>query len=998
MQSLRAAARGDGQVAIITGAPGLGKTRLACWQDGDAPPLWPWQAILRALGVPEHMLVERLGETPHDRFARFVAVLDHLRALSREAPIVAVLDDAHMAYPATLLLARFLARERRGLGLLLVLTRRDEIEKVEVRDLLAELEGDATWIGLQGLAEPAVRAYLVGCGIRAVTPEVIEAVGAITRGNPLHLRSVATRSAFGGNLLAGLERATEDLLARLSATHRRLVAVGAVLGLGITVDEVARVADALPVQVTEALSRARALGLVEGMPPGPIAFVHHLVRESVLAALPPDDCLEAQARAAAAFVGSDPERMLRRAHHALAAAPRSEADAVAAVRIVQETAAALVAADGFEAAAALLAPAVELHATITTPAIPAAPLVVQWAETVLACGRLTEARPLFQRAATLAEADDDVWSLARAALGLGGVWLRDHRLTDETVRVQTLQQRALAALPPEADVLRVRLIVRLAAENAYRGGSIDPLLRAVDDARRTGDPRALAEALSLCHHALLSPEHNGRRLEIAEELIAAAVAARDGLLTLIGLCRRTADLFVLADARARAALEELRVRADALQCRSVLYIVRAMEVMLGIRAGRLAEAEAAAAACLAFGLEVGDPDALAYHGVQLTAIRVFQGREAELADVAASIAASPTLVHERERGFALAATLLALRAGRPDGAHAALEQLRCESVGSLPLSSSWLASMLVVAELAAALDDADIARAAYDALLPFAEVPIIVSLAVVCFGSVHRVLGLAALTCRDHDRAVDHLASAVTANERLGHRPAAIQARAELGLARIRRGGDGDVLRGRALVEEAIAAGEAAGMNALAARWRAALAASSARRRTESLATMTPAARSGYWHVAVGDERATVADRVGVRYLAVLVASPDRLIAALALVADHRDDVPAAGTQRVLDQPALDALRVRIKHLRQQLVLSTAEEEELEALARELARVLGLGGRSRAFADAPEHARTAVRKAIKRAIEQISAANPAVGRHLVARVSTGTLCCYRAAD
>ncbi len=161
---------------------------------------------------------------------------------------------------------------------------------------------------------------------------------------------------------------------------------------------------------------------------------------------------------------------------------------------------------------------------------------------------------------------------------------------------------------------------------------------------------------------------------------------------------------------------------------------------------------------------------------------------------------------------------------------------------------------------------------------------------------------------------------------------------------------------------------------------------------------MTPAARSGYWHVAVGDERATVADRVGVRYLAVLVASPDRLIAALALVADHRDDVPAAGTQRVLDQPALDALRVRIKHLRQQLVLSTAEEEELEALARELARVLGLGGRSRAFADAPEHARTAVRKAIKRAIEQISAANPAVGRHLVARVSTGTLCCYRAAD
>ena len=37
-------------------------------------------------------------------------------------------------------------------------------------------------------------------------------------------------------------------------------------------------------------------------------------------------------------------------------------------------------------------------------------------------------------------------------------------------------------------------------------------------------------------------------------------------------------------------------------------------------------------------------------------------------------------------------------------------------------------------------------KAAYDALLPYADLPVMGSLAVVCFGSVHRPLGLAALT------------------------------------------------------------------------------------------------------------------------------------------------------------------------------------------------------------------------------------------------------------
>jgi hypothetical protein len=147
--------------------------------------------------------------------------------------------------------------------------------------------------------------------------------------------------------------------------------------------------------------------------------------------------------------------------------------------------------------------------------------------------------------------------------------------------------------------------------------------------------------------------------------------------------------------------------------------------------------------------------------------------------------------------------------------------------------------------------------------------------------------------------------------------------------------------------------------------------------------------------VAAEGEVATVADRVGLRYLARLVQSPDRQLSALALVAD--DSIPSGGADPVLDRSAVAMLRARIAELREQPVLTADEETELDVLVKELGGALGLGGRTRAFADAPERARTAVRKAIKRAIEQISATNPVVGRHLATRVTTGSVCCYRSA-
>jgi hypothetical protein len=378
----------------------------------------------------------------------------------------------------------------------MLLTCRDDLKDVPVegRELLTELERDTTPLRLAGLSEKAVRAYLSAYDLRDVSPGLSHTVSTITQGNPLHLRSVVGRGTFRAEtVLGGLEQEIARIIAQLAEPDQRLLGYAALLGMDVSIHEVARVAETAPSVAAAALARAVALGIMTACPGERRRFVHERVRDAALTALSLSERLDAHARAATLWTEPEPERMLRRAHHAFIAASRSMADAIIAVQTAREAAAALQMVDGFEPAATLLGQAVELHTTAALPG-PLATLAVAWAEAVLACGRLAEARPLFHRAAHVAEAEGDAVTLARAALGLGGVWVREHRLLAEAERVAALQRRALAGLPPEATVLRTRLTVRLAAEAAYRSGPIQPVFEdpgrgSVALPSRTPDPR-----------------------------------------------------------------------------------------------------------------------------------------------------------------------------------------------------------------------------------------------------------------------------------------------------------------------------------------------------------------------------------------------------------------------------------------------------------------------------------------------------------------------------
>jgi AAA ATPase domain len=1046
-----AAAEGRGTVTMVSGEAGIGKTRLCdevaaragdagltvvtarCWVDGGAPALWPWQPIVRDLcGDATADLLA--GDSGHgtvdpDRFARFQAVSDRVAAACRRNPVCMIVDDVHAADAGSLLLIRFVARSLRRLPLALVLSRRpgEPTEDSPRPRLLDEIEREAQPVVLQRFDLDETAAFLAAHGWEDPDPDLVLAVRRVTGGNPLFLRRVAALGSVGpGDALpGGVHTAIDQAVGGLDPGTRRTLQRASVLGLTPSVTEAARVAGTEGAAVLDAVTDGATAGLVRAEGPDRFAFSHELVRSALEGGMPGAERLDTHARAAAVVAGDwpwpSPARLARRAHHALAAAPRSSDDADAAVAACRAAARSMVASFAYEQADALLSGAVELHerASIGTPL---GGVLVEWAQAALLCGRLGDARVRFGRAATVAQGEGNAVMLAEAALGLGGHWLDEQRAPVERARVLGLQQAALAGLPAGEEGLRCRLGVRLAAESAYDGGPIEAVLDALAAARRCRDPVARAEALSLCHHALLDPGHARFRLDLADELVQVASRAGHGVLALLGLCWRAVDLFLLGDSRALRALEDLRQRADALGCQNVIYIVDVIDVMLLVRAGRLAEAEVAAGRCYEQGCEVGDADTLAYLSAHMLGIRWIQGRDAELLDLADQVAASPTLV-QSEFAFRATSAALAARAGQRERARATLDHLASGGLAALPRSSTWLLGMVAIVEAAAALGDGDVAGQAYDLLLPFADLPAMASLAVVCLGSTERALGVAARVRGDKDAAVDHLERAVVANQRLENAPLVAISRAELAATLRARDHAGDAARAADLLLSALVDADRLGMTGRAAAWRAALPFPPLAPPLAPTPAIPPAAarapvtdgpgggagrRRGVivrhgrgWLVGIGDRRALVPDLVGMGYLAQLLERPGQPIPALTLTGG---DARAGGSRHeVLDGPARAAYAARARELTDDLAEAETNNDigraerlrvELDALVEQLEAATGLGGRPRTFTDQTERARTAVRKTIKRAIDQIAAVDPPVGALLRSAVVTGTACVY----
>jgi len=159
-----------------------------------------------------------------------------------------------------------------------------------------------------------------------------------------------------------------------------------------------------------------------------------------------------------------------------------------------------------------------------------------------------------------------------------------------------------------------------------------------------------------------------------------------------------------------------------------------------------------------------------------------------------------------------------------------------------------------------------------------------------------------------------------------------------------------------------------------------------------------------YWAVGRPGAVVRLRDSVGMHHLAQLLADPGRGFAAVELVARRVGGcLVQQGAGDVLDARAKAEYRRRIEDLRDEI--EEAERfgdlgrmgrarAQVQLVARELARAVGLGGRSRVAGSVAERARVNVTRTIRDAMRRIADQDLWVGHHLAARIRTGTFCSY----
>jgi hypothetical protein len=143
----------------------------------------------------------------------------------------------------------------------------------------------------------------------------------------------------------------------------------------------------------------------------------------------------------------------------------------------------------------------------------------------------------------------------------------------------------------------------------------------------------------------------------------------------------------------------------------------------------------------------------------------------------------------------------------------------------------------------------------------------------------------------------------------------------------------------------------------------------------------------------------------GIGILARLVERPGDEVHVLTLGSDEPSaSVAESDAGEMIDPRARESYRERLADLEREIAEAERHadlgrlpklEQERAALAEELRRAVGLGGRVRRSGSATERARVNVQRRVKDAIARITELDAGLGRFFENAVSTGTFCRFR---
>ncbi len=334
-----------GGLVLVSGEPGIGKTRLVeelavralrlgvllVWgrvdEEDGAPPYWPWVQLLRAALVQGERpaVVAALGEdagtiaaivpevkelvceavappllAPAEaRFRLHQAVVDFLGRLSYDQRLVIVLEDLQWADVASLELTKFVAARLTALPILVIVTYRsvDAGNSETFQDALASLaRRTQVRLALTGLSEQEVGRLMVHTVAIEAAATAVGVVHSRTEGNPFFVGELARLLESEGQLATGLPgtqarpavpTGVRDVvrrrLARLPRATYDLLALGAVLGRDFDLGPLSAAATLSEAETLDRIGPAIGAGLVRevGDSVGRFRFSHALVRDAI---------------------------------------------------------------------------------------------------------------------------------------------------------------------------------------------------------------------------------------------------------------------------------------------------------------------------------------------------------------------------------------------------------------------------------------------------------------------------------------------------------------------------------------------------------------------------------------------------------------------------------------------------------------------------------------------------------------------------------------------
>jgi DNA-binding SARP family transcriptional activator/tetratricopeptide (TPR) repeat protein len=870
--------RGRGSLFLLSGEPGIGKTRLAeevaarasergarvlsgrCWESGGAPAYWPWVQCLRVLVqepepatlaaqvgagaadiaqiVPElHELLPDLRGPPPSvdpdgaRFRLFEAITTFVRNAAGAQPIVLILEDFHAADASSLLLLRFVAGDLADAPVLVVVTVRDgdRASTEAFASNLAELVRSATvsHLPLQGLErEDVARLVQAGHGIDA-SEGLVAAIHERTDGHPLFVGEILRLLASEGRLDAlphEVRAVVGQRLGLLSRDCRQVLAVASVVGREFGTDVLARVSEVDPASLPDLLDEAiaaRALAEVPGAV-GRLRFAHALVREVLYDELPASRRMRLHRRvgdALEAIHAAELEpRLAALAHHFVLAAPIGAA--AKAVDYSTRAAERAVAELAYEESVRLYEMALRAHELQAgTDEQTRCDLLLARGDAQTRSGDTGSARETFLRAADIARSAGMGERLARAALGYGGRFVS---LPEDDARLLPLLEEALTALGEDDDALRARLLARLACARPYWGGSLTSRrrasaarsLEAVELARRLDDRATLAWALEARSVVLWGPDNVDELLVLSDEIVTLADAA--------GECEQAVNAHAMRSEVLLALGELPAARADLEAAARLAQELRLPSQRWHVAVHQIGLALLAGRFPEAQQLiERANRFGERAHRAEATWCAVVQRfplllEQGGLEEIRPALEA---LAAERPDETLLRCLLARLECelGHETQARATLELLARDGFAALTKDLSWLLAIALLAEVAALVGDAQRAALLYELLGPYAS---LVAGSPHCFtvGSASRYLGLLASVLSRPDEAVRHLEDAAAMNEKIAARPWHAHTKADHARVLLARDASGDRERAGDLLRDALSTYQELGMTASAGK------------------------------------------------------------------------------------------------------------------------------------------------------------------------------------